>query len=170
MIRTIKQKTQSITLGIVLAVSLLAGSGFAALSSPNIVAAAPATPAAPTQRTQAQGADNSCVKGSIVTFPAWYSNLCSRSNPGAIASPSDVGGIGKFILIIAINIATMLIYLVGFVSLAFVIWGGFKYIINGDNANGTAAARKTILNAVIGMVLSIMSVAIVKAIAGAVTK
>jgi len=32
----------------------------------------------------------------------------------------------------------------------------------GDNSSGTVAARKTIQNAIIGLVLSIMSVAIIK--------
>lgn len=119
-----------------------------------------------TQATTAAAVDSSCKKSSIVTFPAWYENLCKDDK--SIASPSDVGGIGKFVTIIVMNVVTMLLYLVGYVSLIFIIWGGFKYMISGDNSSGTAAARQTILNAVIGLILAIMAVAIVQAIAGAI--
>lgn len=38
----------------------------------------------------------------------------------------------------------------------------------GDNSSGTVAARKTIQNAIIGLVISIMAIAIVQFIAGSI--
>lgn len=114
-------------------------------------------------------ASDPCAAGSIVAFPRWYDGICKVSNGTAtVKSPNEVGGIPKFLTIIAMNIVTIMLMIVGYVSLAFVIWGGFKYMYSGYNASGIASARKTILNAVIGLVLSIMSVAIVKVIAGAI--
>ena len=120
-----------------------------------------------------------CDKGGGITFfPSWYDGLCD--DKGNIKSPNEMnstgsdaagkpaGNLGGWITIIALNIVTMLLFAVGYVSLGFIIFGGFKYMTSGDNSSGTAAARKTILNAVIGLVLSIMAVAIVKFIAGAV--
>lgn len=121
---------------------------------------------APTQQS-----NDSCNKGGILNFPRWYDGICEN---GQVVSPSSLdggksgSGLGKFIWIIVLNVITMLLYVVGYVSLAFIIWGGFKYIISGDNASGTASARKTILNAVIGLILSIMSVGLVNLIVGAV--
>lgn len=134
--------------------------GVIAASSPAGTAlAGTTTPAATT------GADT-CAPAAIVAFPHWYDNgLCKD---GKIVSPNEVGGIPKFVTIIAANIVTIMLMVVGYVSLAFIIWGGFKYMYSGDNASGTSAAKKTILNAVIGLILSIMSVAIVKVIAGAI--
>jgi hypothetical protein len=107
--------------------------------------------------------------GGISIFPAWYDGLlCSDGN---IKSPNDMAGkdtgakFGTWATIIAMNIVRILLYAVGYVSLALIIWGGFKYMINGDNSSGTVAARKTIQNAIIGLVLSIMSVSIVSFIA-----
>jgi hypothetical protein len=121
---------------------------------------------APTPSFAASG--DKCNAGTIVAFPHWYDGLCNSSD-GTIKSPKDAqGGIGGFLTTIAKNIITMLLYVVGYVSIVFIIWGGFKYMISGDNSSGTAAARKTILNAVIGLVLSIMSVAIVNVIGGAI--
>jgi hypothetical protein len=120
-----------------------------------------------------------CKSGaSIVGIPPWYDNLCMPGpdgkdviqSPKTLASGNDTSGVGKFATIVAMNIVTILLYVVGYVSLAFIIWGGFKYMISGDSSNGTSAAKTTILNAVIGLVLSIMSVAIVKFIAGAIVK
>jgi hypothetical protein len=106
----------------------------------------------------------------ISIFPAWYDGLlddCGNiKSPGDPSLGSDTGKrFGAWAAIIAMNIVRILLYAVGYVSLAFIIWGGFKYMTNGDNSSGTVAARKTIQNAIIGLVLSIMSVAIVSFIA-----
>ena len=110
------------------------------------------------------------AKQSISFFPAWYDGLCKD---GKIASPADFDAdtgksFGKWMTILALNLVSMLLTAVGYVSLGFIIFGGFKYMTSGDNSSGTAAARKTITNAVIGLVLSIMSVAIIKFISSAV--
>lgn len=119
-----------------------------------------------------------CDNGTITFFPRWYDGLCDSK--GRIISPNDVnvgGGdkaaatgnkLGAWVTIIALNVVAMLLYAVGYVSLGFIIFGGFKYMTSGDNSSGTVAARKTILNAVIGLILSIMAVAIVNFVAGAV--
>lgn len=102
-------------------------------------------------------------------FPAWYDNgLCVNGKivpPNHFNKKDTAASFSKWIGIIAMNIVTMILYVVGYVSLGFIIFGGFKYMLNGDNSTGTAAAKKTITNAVIGLVLSIMSVALVKFIA-----
>ena len=106
--------------------------------------------------------------GTSPFFPRWYDNgICVG---GQIQSPNAMGttasstgdSIGRWVTIIALNIVQMILYAVGYISLGFIIYGGFKFMISGDSSSGTAAARKTIQNAVIGLIISIMSVAIVK--------
>lgn len=108
-------------------------------------------------------------------FPAWYDGLyCKDAN--TIVSPGDesLGGAGSnsgarfgaWLTIVAMNVVRMLLFVVGYASIIFIIYGGFKYMTQGDNASGTAAARKTIQNAVIGLVISIMSVSIVTFVVG----
>lgn len=102
----------------------------------------------------------------LTFFPAWYDGLmCGNGNlksPGDPSLGGDTGQrFGTWLSIIAMNIVRMLLYVVGYASLIFIIWGGFKYMTQGDNSNGTAAARKTIQNAVIGLIISIASVSIV---------
>lgn len=140
-----------------------------------IVAVVPTGTAAAQPATTQPGTTDKCAPAAIVSFPHWYDNgLCKD---GKIVSPKDIqnklpnddSGIMTFVTTLATNIVTIILMVVGYVSLAFIIWGGFKYMYSGDNASGTTAAKKTILNAVIGLVLSIMSVAIVKVVAGTIT-
>lgn len=129
---------------------------------------------APQQPAPAAAAKPQCTSGqnAISFFPAWYDNgLCENGKivpPNHFNKQDTAASFSKWIGIIALNLVTMLLYVVGYVSLGFIIFGGFKYMTSGDNSSGTAAARKTITNAVIGLVLSIMSVALVKFIAMAV--
>ena len=116
-------------------------------------------------------ASDPCRSG-VTIFPRWYDNgLCEN---GAVKSPGDMDGadtgekFSKWASILALNIVSILLYAVGYVSLGFIIYGGFKYMTSGDNSSGVAAAQKTIQNAIIGLVLSIMSVAIVTFVAGAI--
>lgn len=107
-------------------------------------------------------------------FPRWYDGqLCDQEtggivSPGSFDAKDSAKSFGKWASLLAMNLVTILLYAVGYVSLGFIIYGGFKYMTNGDNSSGTAAAQKTIQNAVIGLVLSIMSVALVKFVAGAI--
>ena len=109
-------------------------------------------------------------------LPSWYDNMC-KDKQGNIVSPNEKGSkdasttgnnIGGWLAQIAINLVTMLLTLVAYVALAYVIFGGFKFMTSGDNSSGTQAARKTITNALIGLVISIMAVAIVKFVSGVV--
>ena len=49
-------------------------------------------------------------------------------------------------------------------AVAFIIYGGYKYMISAGSPDGMTGAKKTIMNAVIGLVLSIAAVAIVRSI------
>lgn len=131
---------------------------------------------APVPVASAAGANSCGVQPAqtITLFPAWYDGLLKDKN-GTILSPadpclgSDTGKqFGTWLTIIIMNIVRMILYVVGYVSLIFIIWGGFKYMTQGDNSSGTVAARKTIQNAIIGLVISIMSISIVTFIAGSI--
>lgn len=101
----------------------------------------------------------------LLTFPAWYRGVvdgdCNVQNPGAV-------GLQKFIWTIVLNVIEVLLQLVGYISVAFVITGGFKYMTSAGSSDGMAKAKNTILNALIGLVLSMTSVAIVNLVAGAI--
>ena len=103
----------------------------------------------------------------FLTFPAWYEGLprdgCAIGQPN---SGNVGGGIGVFIWRIVLNIIEIALQVIGYAAAGFIIYGGFKYLTSVSSTDKNVAARKTILNAIIGLVISFMSVVIVKLIAG----
>jgi hypothetical protein len=102
----------------------------------------------------------------LFTFPAWYKGLVK--DDCNIKSPNDVGGLPTFIWRIALNIIEVMLQLVGYIAVSYIIVGGFKYLTSTGSPDAIVRARKTILNAVIGLIISIFSVAIVNLVSGAI--
>ena len=103
-----------------------------------------------------------CQTQSFLTFPAWYRGIVGSDC--SILSPTEVGGIANFIWMIALNVIEMLLRLTGFAAVFFIIYGGYKYMISAGSSEGIVGAKKTITNAVIGLVISIAAVAIVRTV------
>lgn len=103
---------------------------------------------------------------SFLTFPAWYDGLLNNQCEIKKPSGKDNGaGISAFIWRIVLNLIEIALQLVAYASAGFIIYGGFKYLTSSGSSDKTVAARKTILNAVIGLVLSFFSVVIVTIVA-----
>jgi hypothetical protein len=93
-----------------------------------------------------------------LTFQPWFNHICTGSGSSTeIKSPVDVGGLAPFIWIIVLNVLAILLQLVGYLSVGFIIWGGFKYILAQGEPSSLVAARQTVLNAVIGLVIAILA-------------
>lgn len=113
-------------------------------------------------------AGNNCTS-SFLTFPAWYKGLL-RSDC-TMKSPSQLGGdeetkLSRYIWRIVLNVLEIALQVVGYAAVAYLIYGGYKYLVSTGSPDKITAARKTIQNALIGLILSFMSVAIVATIAG----
>lgn len=102
----------------------------------------------------------------LLTFPAWYRGLlnadCDIKQPD-----STKGGISTFIWTIVLNVIELMLQLVGYIAVGFIIVGGFKFLTSVGSPDGIAKSRKTITNAVVGLIISLFSVAIVNVIVGA---
>ncbi len=105
-----------------------------------------------------------CDDRTLLTLPTWYRGLVD--NDCEIKNPNEVGGISNFIWRIVLNIIEIALHLVGYISVVMIIFAGFTYIVSTGSPDKAAKARKTILNAVIGLVLSMASIAIVNVIVG----
>jgi hypothetical protein len=101
----------------------------------------------------------------LLTFPAWYKGLMDGNCE--IKSPTAAGGLSTFIWTIVLNVIEVGLQLVGYIAAGFIIRGGFKYMTSVGDPGETAKAKKIITDAVIGLIISIMSVAIVNLISGA---
>ena len=129
--------------------------------------AAPAFSVVAPQPTFA-GAD--CEK-SLLGIPPWFRGLTSDDGKCTIVSPGqplngqtlDLTG---FIWRIALNIVDIGLSVVGYIAFFFILYGGFQFLTGGSNPSQIEKARKTILNAVIGLVIALGSVAIINLIFG----
>lgn len=97
----------------------------------------------------------------FITIPAWYNGLKMDKDCGIKGPGSGEGDLQKFIWKIALNVINIMFQLVGYISVGFVIFGGFKFMISQGTSDGAAKARQTITRAVIGLVISILAVSIV---------
>lgn len=109
-----------------------------------------------------QSANASC-NTRFLGIPAWYDGLTNDSCD--IVSPSEAGGLSTFIWHIALNIVQMALFVAGYICVAFIIYGGFLFLIGNGQPETVAKARKSIIDACIGLVISMASVAIVAFIA-----
>jgi hypothetical protein len=102
----------------------------------------------------------------LLTFPAWYRGVQDPSNCDIAAPPANQSGLQKYIWTIVLNVIEFLLQLVAYLAAGFIIFGGYKYLVSAGSADGMSKAKTTITNAVIGLVLSLMAVAIVNVISG----
>lgn len=103
----------------------------------------------------------------FLTIPPWYRGL-TDGNCNIVSPGNSTPELQKFIWTIVLNIIEIMLHLVGYVTIFFIIFGGFKYMTAAGSSDGMAKAKTTIMNAVIGLVLSIVSIAIVNLVAGAI--
>lgn len=109
----------------------------------------------------------------ILTFPAWYDGLvdgnCSFTPiKQTTAGDTDKADIVKTATRIGLNVVEFLLQLVGYAAVVMLIIGGFNYMTSQGDSNKMSSAKNTVLNAVIGLIISILSVAIVNIVAGAI--
>lgn len=101
----------------------------------------------------------------LLTLPTWYQGLTDGNCQ--IKAPKGDKGLQNFIWTIALNIVEMILQIVAYITIGFIIFGGYKYMISAGSADGMVKARKTITNAIVGLLISIFSIAIVNLISGA---
>ena len=128
------------------------------IASPLVIVATP-------QTTYAAG-DPSC-ESSILGIPPWYRGLTKKDSTGdcTIMSPNEVSfdektALSVYIWKIVLNIIQIGLVLAGWIALFFIMYGGFMFITSGGNASQVEKARKSIFNAVIGLIISLGAIAI----------
>ena len=120
--------------------------------------------AAPILAPDATAAEKTCNKSGFLGLPTWYRYLdvdkdCNIVGPKAPGT--DNLDWTKVVSRVALAVVDILLRVGGMVAVGFVIYGGFSYITSQGEPENTKRAQETILNAVIGLVIAIFSVAIV---------
>lgn len=106
----------------------------------------------------------------LLGIPPWFRGLTNTPAATAddckIKSPAEVGGLSNYIWKIALNLIEMGLIAVGYLAVFYILYGGFMFITGGSVPGQIEKARKAILNAVIGLAISMGSVAIINLIFG----
>ena len=120
-----------------------------------LVASPVATVALPTSVS----AGPSC-EGSFLGVPPWYRGLTADDCSIAAPNPDDSEAIKNFIWKIVLNGIQMALVLAAYVAIFFVLYGGFLFMTGGGNPSQVEKARKSIFNAIIGLVIAMGAIAI----------
>ncbi|MBP9667948.1 hypothetical protein KBD87_04045 [Candidatus Saccharibacteria bacterium] len=59
------------------------------------------------------------------------------------------------------TITNVLLFVLGAVSVIMIIIGGLRYVVSGGNATAVTAAKNTILYAIVGVIIALLSFAII---------
>lgn len=99
----------------------------------------------------------------ILTFPAWQDGM-----PGTCAKP-EIRKLND-VWIVVLNLLEMLIQAAAYISAGFIVWGGFKYIKSQGDPGKISESKMAIINAIIGLVIALASVAIVDFVQGGIAQ
>jgi hypothetical protein len=118
--------------------SIVAITGFIAIVAPNTVTAA------------------SCpTGGNFLTFPAWNRGLeCDQY--GAVNVKNE--GIPRVVWTIALNVVEILLQVAGLLAVVMILVSAFKYLTNGGDEQKIAAAKTSLLQAIVGLAIALISV------------
>ena len=64
------------------------------------------------------------------------------------------------------SISSILLFLIGAISIVMIIIGGLRYVLSAGDSKATAAAKDTILYAVVGLVIALSAAAIIRFVLG----
>jgi hypothetical protein len=101
----------------------------------------------------AYAATANCTGGPDAANPIAAGASCAQAN-GTSANLFAQGGVFQ-------TVADTLIFLVGAVAVIFLIIGGLRYVISNGDSKAVEAAKNTILYAIIGIVVAVISFALV---------
>lgn len=101
----------------------------------------------------------------LLTLPVWYRGLTKSSSDCTL----DLGGNLNFVWVIGLNVVEALMHVVGYVAGVFILIGGYRYATSAGEPSQIARAKGAIMNAVIGLIISTLSIAVINFIIGSVT-
>jgi len=92
--------------------------------------------------------------------------LSDVSSPFSGVSPSSVRDVPTFIAFVI----RILLFIGGGVAVLFIIIGGYQYLTSMGNEEQAEQGKKTLINAVIGIVLIVLSYVIINAVLGTISR
>ena len=116
--------------------------------------------------------DNCHQTSGFLEFPTWYEYLeigQKGNDPCAIVGPTESNGefsLQKALPRIILAIIEILLRVAGILAVGYVIFGGFKYMTSQGEPDATKQAQKAVINALIGLTITILATTIVGFVGG----
>lgn len=98
-------------------------------------------------------------------IPSWCRGLEEGGRFPLLESKTQEG-IAKFTWTVVGNLADGAFRIIGVISMAFIIWGGYQYMLAMGDSGKLGKAKTAITNAIIGLVISIGASTIVSFVLG----
>jgi len=117
--------------------------------------------------TQVGAANLPCKGGNFLFFPPWYKYLPGNIDPNGLCTP-QITSLSDIWLVVAAGIEIML-RLASLVAIGFIIFGGFTYITSQAEPANVEKARKTIINALVGLTIALLATAVINFLAGSIS-
>lgn len=100
--------------------------------------------------------------GGMLGIPTWYKYLGGDSSDGKCVPiftiPDDIGAVLLAVFEIILRVGAL-------VAVGFIIYGGFQFILAQGEPDRIKGARSTIINSLIGLIITILATAVVNLIA-----
>lgn len=149
---------------------------------PAVGSALPASSSLPHTFAANAPASTACKKSDFFGLKPWYQYLDKEFDHAANSScdlkcfnvfpvengNNDCGQNQSDIPLVLLAVIDDLLRIAGIVAVAYVIFGGFKYVSSQGNPEDTSKAQGTIINALIGMAVATVALLVVSFIGNAV--
>ncbi len=102
----------------------------------------------------------------LLGVPTWYRGLTTGADCSIDMPEGGSAELGGFVWKIVLNIIEMALVIVVYIAVGFILYGGFLFMVGGSSPATIEKARKAITNAVIGLIIAMLAIAIVNLIFG----
>jgi hypothetical protein len=107
-------------------------------------------------------AADQCKPGNFLGFPPWYRGLTDTTAECNIIGPAKTkNGLSNFIWTIGLNVLDMALVLIAYLSGFIFLYGGWLFILSQGKPEGIAKGKSTMTMALIGLVTSVVAVALI---------
>jgi hypothetical protein len=103
-------------------------------------------------------------KSGFFGFPHWYEYLQIgdiKTKDSVIHCQVTTFSVPGDLILVTLAIIDILIHIAGLVAIVYVVIGGVQYVTSQGNPDATAKAQSTVVNALIGLALTITAIAFV---------
>jgi hypothetical protein len=109
------------------------------------------------------GSGSSVNSGVPCDFGTMDKGLCIPNNPVCANGGTGIACTGNVTELIA-QIINIMLYFAGIIAVVFIIIGGYRYMTSAGSTEGAGAGKKTLINAIIGLVIVILAYVIVRVV------